>query len=246
MHLFTHPLAGATLALSLSCLTSLAACAAGDDVDAQAGNIEDAGDAATLCLQTGGAWEEGSCACEQDGASIGYEFDAQEGCGWPSAEPIAATLAGEGAPLDSYVDPERGVYVITRPGAIDALGHAPSLEGIESYNGWIQQGLADTSCKLEDTMPPLGCEAEELEIAPSGCFHEPVRDYARMSTLMSFLEDYEMGSWSDAEKDAVALAESQMRARVALADAGITLYFGRADGEWVLLLVDAAEQDCSA
>jgi len=238
-------------AIALAALTSLGlvACAPGnDDVGAQSGNITDTPDLQVLCEDTGGAWEDDLCACEQDGASIGYEFDVKTGCGWPSTQAIAATLAGEGEPLDSYVDPERGLYVITRPGAIDAISHRADLSDAEAwgFDSWILDGIANTSCELKNEMPPLGCEAEELDAYPTGCFEEPVRDYERMTGLVSFLEEYEMGSWSDEEKEAIATTESQLRARVALADAGITLYFGRVDGAWVLLVVDAAEQDCSA
>ncbi len=42
-------------------------------------------DAEELCWNTGGAFEEGECFCEQDGASIGFVFDSEQGCVAPSA-----------------------------------------------------------------------------------------------------------------------------------------------------------------
>jgi hypothetical protein len=178
-----------------------------------------------------------------DGKADDGKADGDEA---PDLAALAATLQGEGEPLESYVDPERGLYVITRPGAMDDISWQADLSDLEAWEGdtWILDGLGDTSCELSEEMPPLGCYAEE--VYPSGCFHEPADGYERLTTIASFREQFEMDSYSDEQMEAMATTESQLHTRVALADAKITLYFGQVDGTWVLLLVDAAEQDCGA
>lgn len=186
-----------------------------------------------------------ACATENGTATQSGNLTEDVACASPSLESLTETLRGDGESLASYVDPTRGVYVITRPGAMDDVEHHADFDDIvASGNAWILEALEGPACELSSGMPALGCHADEPY--PSGCFHEAVVDYGRMTAVASFRQDHEEASYSDEEMHALATAESQIRARVALADAKVTLYFGRIDGQWVLLVIDAAEQDCGA
>jgi len=207
-----------------------------------------------LCEATGGVWEEEDCACAQDGVSLHYEFDRVAGCGPPDdADLVTAltslTLLGM---IDATFHEDHAVWVIDRPGAIDAVHRVESLTELQQVMnplGWGPISEQAGTCQEpfhQDGLPPVNCESDD-GITPEGCYLVAnAGDYQRVSQLMEALNDLQFTSYSEAEI-AMARYDESMVLRITLSSAhAVVLAFRRAHGEWILTVVDLSRYSCSA
>jgi hypothetical protein len=151
------------------------------------------------------------------------------------------------AALNKYIDKRTGVYIITRPGAIDALNHFDSLDNkaFASYpykDVKVAKGLTPKF----GAAPKYNCGDEKWN---KKGFLADTTHSTRMSELMDFLGKNGMGNFSEAELTQVKTLESKSRKVVYTELAkkhGIVFHLTFINKKWRLTLIDAVASDCGA
>jgi hypothetical protein len=149
--------------------------------------------------------------------------------------------------LNKYIDNATGVYVITRPGAIDALNHYDSLsnQAFSHYPYKDAKGGKGVAIKI-GTAPKYNCGDEMWN--KRGFYADTVH-YKRIGELMDFLTKNDMGNYSVAEQNKVKDLENKSRKIVYTELSkkhGIVFYLTLINKKWRLTLVDAVASDCGA
>lgn len=149
--------------------------------------------------------------------------------------------------LNKYVDNATGVYVITRPGAIDAINHYDSL-GSQAFSFYPYK---DAACPKKlgpkfGAAPKFNCG--DMKWDKKGFYADTARAN-RLSELMDFLTKNDMGKYSAAEQSKAKELESKSR-KIVYTDLakkhGIVFYLALINNKWKILLVDTVVGDCSA
>ncbi|MEM6788881.1 MAG: hypothetical protein AAF715_15275 [Myxococcota bacterium] len=200
-------------------------------------------DVKSQCDATGGVYEEGACACAQDGASAYDVFVPGEGCQTPAHAIIADHYATSGTDAGSFINPDVGVNVVYRPGAIDVVGYAETAADAAALVPWVSFVSAG-GCFLEANLPDFDCD----DFTKQGCFFEEVEDgFSRFSDLGAALNDaFQTEMYSEYQLADIRSREVLTEIVTLDTRTGVALYWGRVDGVWSLLFIDTAAYDCSA
>lgn len=209
---------------------------------------------AALCESTGGVWENGGCACAQDGATLHHEFMATVGCAFPDDSDLIEDL--ETMPLwqaiESYFAVGQPVWLIDRPGAFDYVYSYANVQALRNHIeplGWLSVSAAVGACDaaiVHTGIPGVDCDSDN-GITQEGCLLATVSDeFHRVSMLMQAAVDYEFGYWSPAQIDAAREQEQWILKVFVSSEHGVTLAFRRHAGTWILVVVDLSRYSCSA
>ena len=70
--------------------------------------------------------------------------------------------------------------------------------------------------------------------------------YDGISTLIKSLSQADLGSYTEADIAQAEKLEAYVTRKVVFTAEMLAMYFGKIDGKWYLLVIDAAAYDCSA
>lgn len=150
-------------------------------------------------------------------------------------------LAGR-ARLDDMIDPQRGVWVVYRPGAMDTFIEVASATEIYERFPELQSSIDRPRCTLARGLHGLGCDRDAPLPADDCRFEERtgVTPVSRVATdlVASGLTDVQ------APKQ-VRAVEQAIEIKAVVGGDDTVLYFGRVQGIWRLLVIDTAALSCS-
>jgi hypothetical protein len=150
--------------------------------------------------------------------------------------------------LNKYVHNETGVYIITRPGAIDALTHCDSLEmKCFAFYPYKDPAGAKKPAVKYGTAPRFSCGDNKWD--KKGFVADTATRYHRVSELMSFLAQNQMGSYDAAKRESVNAMENKSRKVVHTGLAknhGLVFYLTCIKGRWYLTILDTVASSCAA
>lgn len=166
-----------------------------------------------------------------------------------AAAAVAAAFAKQDfKALNKYVHNAAGVYVITRPGAIDALTHCESLNlacfGVYPYKD--PAGAKREKLKY-GAAPRYNCGDNQWD--KTGFVADTATRYLRVSELMAFLSEHKMGAYDQTQQDAVRKREKHSRKVVHTQLAknhGLVFYLTCIKNRWYLSVVDTVASACAA
>jgi hypothetical protein len=154
-------------------------------------------------------------------------------------------LAGE-ASIDELVSADLGLWVVHRPGAIDAIERVGSAAELFERFAWLEESIALPACNLGEGMPEADCERDDYLPADQCWAGDTAEEFDRLSSLQEALVEYELADPNQALMAELKEIEARVEVRAVVGGQDTVLYFGRVDGSWRLLVVDTAEMDCSA
>lgn len=207
-----------------------------------------------LCESTGGVWEEGDCACAQDGATLHHEFMAAVGCQFPDDSELVEDLEAMALweAIEAHFAVGQPVWVIDRPGAFDRVTSFASAAALKAHlepMGWLGYSATVGVCDApiaDAPIPGVDCDGD-LGMDAEGCLLATVSDeFHRVSTVMQATVDYDLGYWSPAEIDHARQQEQWILKVFVNSEHGVTLAFRRHAGAWILTVVDLSRYSCSA
>ena len=158
---------------------------------------------------------------------------------------ISACKAGDLEKINGFVHPERGLYFITRPGAMDAVYHGSELEELfqKGYSNKLVEVMRGVSCDLQlEELPEFECESFSKE----GCFLAKSQAYDQVSFLMKTLNDNELGEFDASQMQSARVVEKDVSYTLVLTEVPIAMHFGKVGEDWYLFVVDIAKYECSA
>lgn len=150
--------------------------------------------------------------------------------------------------LNKYIHNATGIYVITRPGAIDALTHCQSLN-MQCFAHYPYKDPAGAKkAKLKyGAAPRYSCGDNQWD--KTGFVADTATRYHRVSELMAFLSEHQMGSYDKSTQESMRNLEKQSRKVVytGLAKShGIVFYLACIKKKWYLTIVDTVASSCAA
>lgn len=149
--------------------------------------------------------------------------------------------------LNKYIDNATGVYVITRPGAIDALHHYDSLSN-QAFSFYPYKETKPSKSLSVKFGPAPKFNCGDMKWNKTGFYADTARDN-RLSELIDFLSKNQMGNYGEAELSKAKELEGKSRKVVYTELAkkhGVVFYLTLINKKWHLTLVDAVAGDCSA
>lgn len=150
--------------------------------------------------------------------------------------------------LNKYIHNATGVYLITRPGAIDALTHCDTLK-MKCFAFYPYKDAAGAK-KVKLTYgvaPRYSCGDNAWD--KKGFVADTATRYHRVSELMAFLSQHEMGNYDAARQEAMRTLENKSRKVVYTELAkkhGIVFYLTCINKKWYLTILDTVASSCSA
>jgi len=149
--------------------------------------------------------------------------------------------------LNKYIKRGNGVYIITRPGAIDAVNKFDSLTKTSFPVYPYKDKISVKKYALRySAAPKFDCGTEKWDkqgfVADTG-------QHRRLSELMDFLVKYEMSAEDQVSREKIKNLEAKSRKVVFTELAkkrGLVFYLTLINNKWYLLLVDTVASDCSA
>jgi len=153
------------------------------------------------------------------------------------------------AAINKYVDPKTGVYVITRPGAIDAICHDTRLNVKNTLPYYpYKDTLKVRKYPLKYAVSPrYDCGEEKWD--KKGFIADTSTKHHRLTELMDFLSKNEMGVYPAEELKKAEELEGRSRKVVFTELAkkhGLVFYLTYINKKWYLTLIDTVASDCSA
>lgn len=160
---------------------------------------------------------------------------------------ISGLAEGDLSKVDSYITPEHGLYLSTRPGAFDAVNHGSNYSELIHFIPFFKEGIKGLGCRLEAaSMPVFSCDDINM-FSKKGCFMGPVTDYKRISDLMANLNGYEVSDFSVSEIAKARKMEKAASIQVVQTREGLHIILGQnAAGAWKLLVLDFSKYSCGA
>ena len=146
---------------------------------------------------------------------------------------------------NNFIDADKGLFFITRPGAMDAVYHGNDIPKLlkKAYTPWVKGQLANTNCQWrEEALPDFDCD----DFSKEGCFISTINDYSRTSSLMKSLNKYDLGDYSSKDIENARKHESLVTHIALITEAPMAIFIGQVDGQWKVLGIDIATYDCSA
>lgn len=151
--------------------------------------------------------------------------------------------------LNKYINPHTGVFIISRPGAIDAFTHEKKLNGKKPFA--IEYPYKDTSAVKKHLVkygkaPKFNCRTMNWD--QEGLVADSSAKFSRLSEIMNFREKNEGAKYSDEEKTQINTIEKHLRKIVFTEIAhnrGLVFYMSYINGKWYLSIIDTAEGSCA-
>jgi len=149
--------------------------------------------------------------------------------------------------LNKYIKRGNGVYIISRPGAIDAVNKFDSVNKTSFPLSPYKDKISVKKFALTyGSAPKFDCGTEKWDkkgfVADTG-------QHRRLSELMDFLVKHEMIAEDQASREKILKLEANCRKVVFTELAkkhGVVFYLTFIDKKWYLFLVDTVASDCSA
>lgn len=160
---------------------------------------------------------------------------------------ISGLAQGDLEKVDSYVMPEYGLYLSTRPGAFDAVNHGTNYSELIGYIPFFKEGIKGLGCNPEESaMPTFSCDDDNM-FSKKGCFMGPISDYKRISDLMANLNSYDVSDFSVSEIAKARKMEKAASIQVVQTREGLHIVLGQNPaGAWKLLVLDFSKYSCGA
>ncbi len=154
------------------------------------------------------------------------------------------------AALNKYINPEAGVYVVTRPGAIDEFVNQKKIDAKNPFK--ISYPYKDTASVKKHlvkygTAPTFDCGS--MKWNKNGFVADSSGKFNRISEIMNFRTKNEGAKYSKEEIEKINTAEKINRKVVFTEIAknhGLVFYLTFLNGKWYLFLIDTVEGDCGA
>jgi hypothetical protein len=154
------------------------------------------------------------------------------------------------AALNKYIDLQTGVYVITRPGAID---QSMNYKKLETKNEWMQHYPYKDSVKITKykltygNAPRFNCGDNKWD--KKGFVADSSSKNDRLSSLLSMRSQYENEQHTSEEMEKVKTLEKNSR-RVVFTEIakgrGLVFHLALINGKWHLFIIDTVAGNCEA
>ncbi len=152
---------------------------------------------------------------------------------------------GNLSPLSTFIHPDYGTYLITQPGAISIPYKCKQVNELAKHAYWLEKGDPGI-CKLPRvaSLPSFTCASQ---FSKEGCFFDKLsQPYSGLTQLMKTLEDAEITRYAEAPLQDATRLEKLVSHQMIDTPSYLSLYFGKIEGSWYLLVIDLATYDCSA
>jgi hypothetical protein len=151
--------------------------------------------------------------------------------------------------INKYIDADAGVYVISRPGAIDAFVNQKQLDKKKPFA--IKYPYKDTSAVKKHAVsfavaPKYNCG--DMKWDKAGFVADTLTKYSRLSDLMNFLATNNGEKYTAAQIEMRDVVEKKMRKVVFTKiskNRGLVFYMSLLKGKWYLTMIDLTEGMCA-
>ena len=152
--------------------------------------------------------------------------------------------------INKYINPETGVYVVTRPGAMDEFINQKKLDAKNPFK--IKYPYSDTSAVKKHFVkygaaPTFDCGS--MKWNKNGFVADSSTKFNRISDIMNFRTKNEGAKYSKEEIEKINTAEKINRKIVFTLinkGHGLVFYLTFLNGKWYLFLIDTVASDCGA
>jgi hypothetical protein len=164
---------------------------------------------------------------------------------------VANAFARESmADVNKYINPDVGIFVITRPGAIDDVTNQKKMDEKNPFT--IKYPYKDASAVKKHAVkyneaPKFNCGTMKWNKA--GFVADSVSHYNRITEIMEFRIKNENAKYSAEDISKKDLIEKKIRKVVFTEIAknhGLVFYMSLINGKWYLTVVDITEGLCAA
>ena len=139
--------------------------------------------------------------------------------------------------------PDAGIYYMKRSGAFEKGYHYDNPAQLMEDHPEVKTLLGEMSCEMKTAALPLfDCDGFSKE----GCFLDKISDYSRLSEVFKAMDEYDIEKVSPSEISTAQAAEKLITCQLTHTADGIALLFGKVEGKWELIAIDASVFDCSA
>jgi hypothetical protein len=166
------------------------------------------------------------------------------------SEVVNAFAKGNVKALNKYINPSTGVYVISRPGAIDMFVNQRKLDLKKSFD--TKYPYKDTSAVKKhviryDVAPRYDCG--ELEWNKTGFIADSVSIYKRISDIIAFRMKNENAKFTEeeiAQKDKIEKKIRKVVYTEIAKNHGLVFYLSFIGKKWYLTVIDTTVGNCGA
>jgi len=154
------------------------------------------------------------------------------------------------AEINKYINPKTGVFIISRPGAMDVFTNEKKLDAKNPFA--FPYPYSDTIHLKKyplkyDSAPKYDCGTEKWN--KNGFVADSSTKFNRISDIMGFRIKYEEANYSKEEISKINAAEKINRKIVFTEIAkkhGLVFYLSFLNGKWYLTIVDTVASNCGA
>lgn len=152
------------------------------------------------------------------------------------------------ADVNKYINPEAGIYIIGRFGALDAITHEPKLDEKKPFEVNYKDASAVKKHKISyGVVPKFSCG--DMKWNKLAFIADTATKYRRLSDIMHFRVTNEGKTYTAAQIEAKDAVERNIRKVVYSSIAkkrGLVFYMSFLNGKWYLTVVDTTEGKCAA
>ncbi|MGZ3862311.1 MAG: hypothetical protein ACXVPN_03665 [Bacteroidia bacterium] len=152
------------------------------------------------------------------------------------------------AAVNKYINADAGIYVINRPGAMDAITHESKLDEKKPFVVNYKDASSVKKHKVSyGTVPKYSCG--DMKWDKLAFVADSTNRPKRLSDIMYFRSTNEGEKYTAAQIEAKDAVERKMRKVVYSAIAkkrGLVFYMSYLSGKWYLTVVDTTEGKCAA
>ncbi len=145
--------------------------------------------------------------------------------------------------MEVTLDQKVGIYYLHREGAFTQIHHFSTFAQLLDAYPAVKEIVSDLSCQMKtESLPLFDCDGFSKE----GCFVDKIEGFTLFSEMYQTLEEYELRKVGNDEVQAAKTAQGMVTHQLTETSNSIALFFGKVDGKWRLIAIDAASFDCSA
>lgn len=146
--------------------------------------------------------------------------------------------------LAPLVHPTTGVYIIHRPGAIDAIAGGKTIaEAASQVAGLLPKLSGIEGALIKEELPAFDCATE---FSKQGYFYQEVSGLKDLSKKYDELVKAGVAEPDQAFLDRLIEADSRTSLLFVSTKESLGLRFAQIEGKWYLIAIDLAQFDCGA
>ncbi|MGZ3866878.1 MAG: hypothetical protein ACXVC6_14150 [Bacteroidia bacterium] len=150
--------------------------------------------------------------------------------------------------VNKFIEPSAGIYVITRPGAMDVVSHEPKLDEKKPFVVNYKDASSVKKHKISyGEVPKYSCG--DMKWDKLAFVADSANKPKRLSDIMYFRSTNEGEKYTAAQTEAKDAVERKMRKVVYSSIAkkrGLVFYMSYLNGKWYLTVIDTTEGKCAA